>query len=815
MSDFILNINFDESKKKNRLIIETYAGTIPELRSKKYSGQLRNVNINAKESFDNMSEVDIQVVREFLNDESNMQISKYQYMIAPAKIKRINALIEKGCLFYKDKKKGMFQIEYIVYDDLRLKDMYSIDGLWFGGNKTSIHIVLNDATIEIKANEIIPKIYINLNSKQFDLVLKFDYGTSIVDYLSKERQLEKQEVYRDFGFENRILSEIERNGWIFKRNEGFVFAGNDIKKGMSGLIEKGLMVYTNFEKKVVVANLSNVTISYEMDWFNLKGNVSINEENVDIAKLFDFRKKKEKWIEYNGQIVILPEALSSKAIKKDSVSGAVYIEKKHILSAIGIAHDLNNGVVHNLDKLINYNDVKLNIDVNIENVLREYQIVGVKWLLSLRRHCFGACLADDMGLGKTLQIIAFLSDASFKKSKNLIIVPRTLLMNWHRELQKFSPDTSVYLYHGTDRSNSEMQEAKIIISTYQTIVNDIEIFNNIKFDNLIVDEAQYIKNSKSQAYNAVKGISASMKIILTGTPIENNLAEFWGLMRLVNPDIMENYANVSQEHAEIIERIKMLSAPFLLRRMKKDVLKELPQKQEQTLLISMNYEQQRIYDKMLESIRHEILRKSDRFEMKSNSIMLNGLLYLQEICCHPQLLPMQYNEGVTESAKLDTLMYLLNSLYSNGHKVVVFSRFTKMLSIIEKRVISEHMNCFYLDGSTSNRIGIVDEFEKSSEGVFLISLKAGGTGLNLVSADTAIIFDPWWNPASEKQAEDRIYRIGQQKNVMIYRLIVAGTIEEKVQKLQIKKMDLCAEILDGHEVPLAMTAEIMEKLILE
>lgn len=815
MSDLILNINFDESKKKNRLIIETYEGNIPSFKSKKYSGQLRNVNINATNIYDNISDVEMKVLREFLNDDSNVQISKYQYMISPENIRKIKQLAKIECMFYKDKKKGMFQIEYVNYENLPSKNMYSIEGLRFGGEKTSLYFMIDDSKTEIKVEEIIPKVYINLSEKEFHLVLKFDYGISVIDFLNQERQLGPKEGYRDFGFENKIKKEIEKNGWNLKRSEGFIFVGKDISKGILGLIESGICVYTSSEEKVSTADFSNIKISYNMDWFSIKGHVLIDDSSVDITKLIDFRKKRKNWIEYNGKVIILPKSLVSKKIKKDVESDELYIDKKNIPSAIGMAYDLNKGVVRNLDKLIDYNKIELKIDANIEKILREYQIIGVKWLLALRKNGFGACLADDMGLGKTLQIIAFLSDASLKNTKNLIIVPKTLLINWEREISKFSPNTFVYLYHGTDRNIDAMNEANIVLSTYQTIVNDVSLLKNIYFDNLIIDEAQYIKNSRSKAYNAVNTIKASMKIILTGTPIENNLKEFWELMRLINPEIIEPYTKISNDQTKLVDRIKMLTSPFLLRRMKKDVLKDLPEKQEQTILINMNGEQQKIYDKMLESIRYEILKKNDRYEIKSNSIMLNGLLYLQEICCHPQLLPIEYNEGITESAKLETLIELLKPLYLNGHKIVVFSRFTKMLSIIKKRIVSEHMNYFYLDGLTQNRLDVVDEFEKSDNGVFLISLKAGGTGLNLVSADTVIIYDPWWNPASEKQAEDRIYRIGQTRNVMIYKIIVKGTIEEKIQKLQNEKKSLCSEILDGHEIPIAMTTEIMEKLILE
>lgn len=813
MSDIILNINFDESKKKNGLIIETYEGIIPSFKSKKYSGQLRNININAMKIFDNISNEDIQVIREILNNKFNIQINKYQYMIAPINISNIRYLLDKGCLFYKDKKKGMFQIENIFFNKSPLKNNYSIDGVQFKAEKTSIYFYLENDNLKTNITEIIPKVYIDLNKKNFNLELKFDYGRSIIDFFSKNRYVELNETYRDFNFEDKIKNDIEESGWKITRKEGFIFNDKDINKGISKLIERGIKVYTNSEKKIIAADFSNIRVNYNLDWFNIDGEVSIEDEKVEISKLIDFRKKREKWIEYNGKIVLLPYILSSKSIKKDSVTNKLYLDKKNISTAIDLAYNFNKDIVYNFDELINYNDIEINIDINIKKILREYQIIGVKWLLALRKNGFGACLADDMGLGKTLQIIAFLSDETLKHSKNLIIVPKTLLLNWYKEMNKFSPNTYTYIYHGKDRDIDKIKEAKVIITTYQTIVNDILLLKKFFFDNIVIDEAQYIKNPKSKAYKAINALNGKMKIILTGTPIENNLLEFWSLMKLINPSLTEPKTDIFKNQINLIDRIKKITSPFLLRRMKKDVLKDLPEKQEQVLLINMENEQQMLYNKMLKSIQYEILRKNTRFEIKSNSIVLNGLLYLQEICCHPQLLPIEYNEGVKESAKLETLMNLLKNLYFNEHKIIVFSRFTRMLSIIEKRLLLEHMNYYYLDGSTKNRMEIVEEFEKSPNGIFLISLKAGGTGLNLTSADTAIIYDPWWNPASEKQAEDRIYRIGQNKKVMIYKLIVEGSIEEKIQKLQEEKLKLSSEILDGHEVPTNMTIEIMKKLI--
>ena len=347
------------------------------------------------------------------------------------------------------------------------------------------------------------------------------------------------------------------------------------------------------------------------------------------------------------------------------------------------------------------------------------------------------------------------------------------------------------------------------------MLNDIAKISKHKFDHLIVDEAQTIKNSKSKVYRAVRLVNATTKIVMTGTPLENNIQEYWGLMKLVNPTNLSYkrlVKGLSEEQA--IEKVKRLTNPFLLRRYKKDVLKDLPPKEDQIIYCSFDESQRKLYNKMLQSIRHEIDREPDRFEIKTNSIVLRGLIYLQEICCHPKLIPKQYNEyHCSESAKLDQLLLMVDELYATGHKIVVFSRFTRMLEIINKELRKKHFNVFYLDGSTDNRQKVVDDFEANNDGIFLISLKAGGVGLNLVSADTAIIYDPWWNPAVEKQAEDRIYRIGQKNKVTVYKLIAVNTIEEKVQILQEIKERIFNEIVKGHDVPHSLTMEDIRTLL--
>lgn len=813
VADLIININFDESKKKNKIIVETFCGAIPGLKSKKYSGQLRNVNINAGFQYDNLSDIQTRQMIDFLNKPTNIQINKYQYIIANHNVIGLEEFVIYGCLFYRDKKTAMYQITDFIVDSAFGKNHYKIDGMQFYGDKTTVYFNTDYSQDFLVTMNVKAKAYIYLNDREYILELLFDYDNFIVNYNDKERTLTQKNQIRDYGFEEKIRKEITNSGWIYKKKRGFVYTGNNISNDIASIAEFGIDVYTNSERKVSAGDFSNIRVSYELDWFNIKGNVKIDGESVDIGKLINLKKKKNKWVEYNGKVIFLPNVFNSKSIKTSRDEEPLKIAHDQISSAISIAHDLNNQPVLGIDQLIGYNNITYSIDPEIENKLRPYQLIGVKWLLSLHKNGFGGCLADDMGLGKTLQIIAYLSDKQMMDSNNLIVVPKTLLVNWEREIEKFSPQTTLYVYHGVNRDINAINKYKIVLSTYQTIVNDIECFKNKIFYNLIIDEAQYIKNSRSKAYNALKEINANTKLILTGTPIENNLAEFWGLMRLVNPGMFESYTQVIKNEKNAVEKIKLITSPFLLRRLKKDVLKDLPEKREQIVCIKMEQEQQVLYDRMLESIRHEINRKSVRFEIKSNSIMLNGLLYLQEICCHPQLLSKEYNGGCKESAKLELLIDLLKSLYLNGHKIIVFSRFTKMLRIIESKIVSEHMNYYYLDGKTKDRMDVIDKFEHSENGVFLVSLKAGGTGINLTSADTAIIYDPWWNPASERQAEDRIYRIGQKNNVMIYRLIMEGTIEEKIQQLQNEKKELSSQILDGHDVPVEMTIEIMEKLI--
>lgn len=816
MADLIININFDDSRKKQGLVIEVYEGVIPHLKSKQFSGPLRNVNLASVSAVSNLSSAELDGIKKMFNDSANLQINKYQYLYSVQKIPFLCNLIVKGCLFYKDRKTPMYQVENMVLNSGLQGDEIVIADFTYYARKTTVYVDYQVREEQSNAHEVIPLFYIDITTASYPSELFFDYGTDMVKYTQKDRTLGKSGAYRDYGFEQEIIDKLKENHWVFVDRAYFTYEGKDITSDLTGLENCGIQLYTNSKKKISTGRILNTSISYEIDWFEINGEISIDDKKVDFSRFLDLRKRKNDWVEFSGQVVFFPDKLK----KLDEVSyrkdgGTFKVQKQELLNVLDIADAFGVKKIPNLDDLISYENVKIDLPYHIVQILREYQMIGVKWLLSLRENGFGGCLADDMGLGKTLQIIAYLSDHSLDGTRSLIIVPKTLLENWRREFLKFLPEIKVYVYHGSTRSVEEIQNHQVIITTYGTLINDFDRLNLNYFENMIVDEAQYIKNSKSKAYRAVKSIHARTKIIMTGTPIENNIREYWDLMKVINSTGM-SFKTISKgvEQDQIVSKVRSVTGPFLLRRFKTDVLKDLPKKQEQTVYCDFDDSQRELYETMLDSIRYEMNRKADRFEMKSNSSVLSGLLYLQEICCHPRLIPKEYNiNRCLESAKFDVLISMVSELYSAGHKIVVFSRFTKMLEIINRGLVKLHFNVFYLDGKTRQRQEIVDDYEQSSDGVFLISLKAGGVGINLVSADTAIIYDPWWNPAVEKQAQDRIYRIGQKKNVTIYKLIVADTIEEKVQLLQDKKKELFDQVISGHDIPTNITMDDLEELI--
>ena len=461
-----------------------------------------------------------------------------------------------------------------------------------------------------------------------------------------------------------------------------------------------------------------------------------------------------------------------------------------------------------------FEDNDYDVPEGLRDTLRNYQKFGFRWLKTLKSNGFGGILADEMGLGKTVQAIAFLKSEydEGNRSGAIIICPASLVYNWKNEIERFAPDLPCVVVSGKQEERQkilgELKSSDILITSYELLRRDVEIYSRISFGYQIIDEAQYIKNSATLSSRAVKQINSSFRLALTGTPIENKLCELWSIFDYLMPGFLHDYRQFKEEYEtpimafkdrEALINLRKLIRPFVLRRLKSDVLKDLPDKLEETIMAKLTDSQEELYRANLIRIRDSIAGKSSDELAKGTVRILADLMQLRQICCDPSLLFENYDGG---AAKVDLCIDLVKGAIEGGHKVLLFSQFTSMLSIIEKRLDGEKIRYYSLVGQTpkEKRTGMVEAFNHGDVPVFCISLKAGGTGLNLTSADIVIHFDPWWNVAVQNQATDRAHRIGQRNIVTVYRLIAKGTIEENIMKLQERKKELATELLSGESI---------------
>ena len=480
----------------------------------------------------------------------------------------------------------------------------------------------------------------------------------------------------------------------------------------------------------------------------------------------------------------------------------------------------------------------------LEKTLREYQKIGYTWMRTLARYHFGGILADDMGLGKTLQVIALLTAFYQEKTEqkaagnegsgselplpSLIVCPASLVYNWGQEFARFSPEIRVLLIAGTAKERQEQLEeqmrmeasegAQVIITSYDLLKRDRAAYLGRTFEYEIIDEAQVIKNAKTQGAKAVKEISANVRFALTGTPVENRLSELWSIFDFLMPGFLYSYRKfreryelpiVKNQDPEALTALRRMTGPFVLRRLKKDVLRELPGKEERIVYSAASGRQQKLYTasalKLKEALAGGAWSGNGKLEV------LSQLMRLRQICCDPALC---FEDYTGESAKLETCVSLIASASAAGHKILLFSQFASMLERIRERLLQEGISSHLLVGATpkEERSRMVQAFASDEVPVFLISLKAGGTGLNLTAADIVIHYDPWWNVAAQNQATDRAYRIGQEKPVTVYKLILKDTIEENLLKLQNAKLALAAQVVSEGMVSLGDLSqnELME-----
>ncbi len=585
--------------------------------------------------------------------------------------------------------------------------------------------------------------------------------------------------------------------------------------------------YDKLTKMKYNSNKPNIAVNVNsgIDWFDVNMEISFGDQQVSLKDVRKSIINKSNYVELkDGTLGILPQkwiekyehAFRSGEVKKDSIQVSKY--QLSVIDSLYDTLDANSDIAlkHAAIKkrLQSFKEIaNISTPKGLKANLRDYQKEGLNWLNFLDEYNFGGCLADDMGLGKTLQIITFLQH--LKNTKNpkkatLIILPTSLIFNWQEEIKKFCPTLNFHVHTGGDRlkTTENFDNFDIVFTTYGLIMRDVSFLKEYKFNYIILDESQAIKNPNSQRFKSTRLLQANNKLVLTGTPIENNTFDLFAQMTFANPGLLGSMANFKKEFAtpidknkdaQIANELRQLINPFMLRRTKEQVATELPQKTEQILYCTMEPEQQKLYDAYKNKYRNYLLNKIDEDGIgKSKMYVLEGLTKLRQICDSPLLLNDDENY-TSESIKIKELVAHVTEKTGN-HKILIFSQFVKMLNQIKIALDAENIIYEYLDGRTKDRQSKVDNFQNNNDvRVFLISLKAGGTGLNLTAAEYVYLVDPWWNPAVEAQAIDRCYRIGQTKKVMAYKMICKGTVEEKIINYQIGKKQLSNDIIQTDE----------------
>ena len=627
-----------------------------------------------------------------------------------------------------------------------------------------------------------------------------------------------------------------------------------LTEGIPALQSVGEVFISDALKRIEVRNSPKVTVGVSLSGNLLElsmtaGDIS-REELIDI--LSRYNKKKKFYRLKNGAFVNAADSgldtveelraglqLTDKQMKQEKIEVQKYralyldaqLKENPVVSAV--KDKSFKSLVRNM-KTIEDNDFE--VPVSLDKVLREYQKRGFLWIKTLNYNGFGGILADDMGLGKTLQVIAFLlseflerrntvieniaemQKADGKKAdgqtgklqrNTLIVAPASLVYNWSSEIQRFAPELTAKMVTGTAAERrqilAEADSEDILLTSYDLLKRDISEYEGYKFRYEIIDEAQYIKNANTQAAKAVKEVQADFRLALTGTPVENRLSELWSIFDYLMPGFLYSYKKFREEveipavqnsDEDAMKRLQKMIRPFVLRRLKKEVLTDLPDKLEENMFVQLTGEQQKLYDAHVKRMMLMLDKQSEEEFKTSKITILAELTKLRQICCDPSLIFADYK---ADSAKVDMCLNMISNAVESGHKILLFSQFTTMLDHLAKRLEEEKISYYMLTGSTSKekRAQMVENFNTDDTQVFCISLKAGGTGLNLTAADIVIHFDPWWNLAVQNQATDRAHRIGQKNVVNVYKLIVKDTIEENIVKLQEKKRELADQILEG------------------
>ena len=716
--------------------------------------------------------------------------------------KKIYLPSEKQLKYYNPLYEKLREKDTLVYKDTynNLKKIVFILG------EISKDIII-DESIKEQINKInMPKFYISKEGSNIYCTFKIEYINSL-DGIKDVKAIEKLEMT------------LERYRFI-KKDEKFIFIGDEeetytlLKEGIEYLNKIGKVSLSKEFKDMNLIDSSSIfsSLREENERFYFQYKVEgleyreIPEVLNEIRKGSNFyRTKKNSFLDLQDEKVIgFFRGIEELNLFNNVYKEEIYVDKFNLLH-------LENNIKNKklpfisgeekinilLEKLKN-KDREYIVPENLKANLREYQRIGYNWLRTIEDLGFGGILADDMGLGKTIQTITLVLSKPGKKS--LIVTPTSVLYNWKNEFEKFAPSLKVGIIHGglKERSNilDSYKEYDVLLTTYGTLRRDLNLYEDKNFDFCIIDEGQNIKNKASKISEAVKSIKANIKIALTGTPIENNLLELWSIFDFIMPMYLFSVEKFKEKfmkgNDEDLEELKELISPFILRRLKEEVLDELPEKIEKEYIIPMASKQRQVYNSYMREFKKKLK------ENKDNKILIFSFLTkLRQLCLDPSLLIEDFKE---ESSKIKAIEEIVEEALEGNKKIIIFSQFTSALNKIGNKLKTNNIKYLYLDGSINakERLRLAEEFNEGNTNIFLISLKAGGVGLNLTSANIVVHFDPWWNPAVENQATDRAYRIGQKNIVEVIKLISKDTIEEKIIKLQEEKKELISKVIDGN-----------------
>ncbi len=818
---------------------------------KKFLNKLKNIKFV-------INNYEVDGISEYFPIDTNL-IKKNETYELDFDLENIENLIEKDYeyIFYKGKLYHLNAKEQELIEDLKQNELdkliISKDKLDLF-NKGLLKVVRKKLKIDSSVDDIVlpsiikAKLYFDIRNEYIISNIVFNYDDKEIDYFNKSN-----EILRDINFETSVLNDIGKYGFILEKDKLIL---RDIEQevefleiGLEQLATKYEIFTTEKFKNIKIKKKTSVSSMFGIGQDNiLSYNFNLGDINSsELVSIFDSIKDKKKYYRLkNGDIINLEdESLQElnnlteelELTDEEIINGkgsilkyrAIYLDslKKTKYSIISTDNLFDNFIKN----FYEYKDSNLSLEDT--SILRDYQLTGVKWLYNLAKTGFGGILADEMGLGKTIQVIYYIKQMlkDSPTSKFLIVVPTSLAYNWEHEFDSFASQIKKAICIGSKEKRKhilkDLNKINVIITTYGLLREDEEIYENLNFNTMIIDEAQNIKNNHAGITKVVKSIKAETKFALTGTPLENSILELWSIFDFIMPGYLANLTKFQSkykikdfdEDSEIL--IKGLSKqinPFILRRKKSDVVKELPEKLINDIYIDLKDEQKKLYVAELNRVKEEMDKIIKEEGMnKARFLILQLLTKLRQICIDPSIVYDNYTDG---SNKIEQLENIVSEYTKNNHKVLIFSSFKTALNIVKEKLNNSKIKTYMIDGSVpaKTRIEMVDNFNENDDiKVFLIMLKSGGTGLNLASADVVIHLDLWWNPQAENQATDRAHRIGQTNTVEVIHLITKGTIEEKILELQNKKRILSDKLIDGEirdkNIISELTKEDIEKLL--